>query len=1301
MSRTRFSTMSLSDLIGDAKSIGSFKLMRSNMVELSVVSLFLNLLALALPLTLLQVYDRIIPNASTGTLGMLVLGVLIAILLESLLRLARSYVTGWIGARFEHMSGVAALERLLSGRIEEIEKQGAGAQLERLNALSQIRDFYSGQAMLTLLDLPFVLIYLSLILLLAGWVVLIPIAMSAIFFMMALRLGERLRAAIKERMTSDDRRLDFVMEVLRGIHTVKSMAMEALMLRRYELLQAANAQNTYNAAYLNAEAMRLSQVFSQLTTVAIVAYGCNLVVDNQLTIGGLAACTMLAGRSLQPLSRLVGVWNRFQTIRIARDKVAGLLNLKREGGIGLPDWPEIKGRITLDKASISYGEGAPDVIHNVSVDIQPGECICVQGSNGSGKSTLATLMLGMIAPKEGRVLIDGQDIRQFDGQSLKHQVAYLPQRGEVFNGTILENLTMFDPEMTDQALEVASLVGLDEVVSAMRLGYDTPIGEGVSESLPAGVVQRIAIARALARGPKIVLFDEANSSVDSVGDRYIRATIESLKGHCTLVLITHRPTYVKLADRVFELVNGRLGPKGASAPFPVSEPLEQSEAPGSGSASSQQTSADRGMRLAENVLGRFAVPTDFANCLIALLTALNWRGDLKHVAEALPHFAETLDLTGFRNVMANLNYISRPDLMTLGEIDPRLMPCLFVPDDGPAMVVLKPAPDGQLLAFDGEKALIEPSGSSREAKGTAYFFFPASEETEDLLVRQKQIGWFRATTERFRPLLWQIFGLTFFINLMAIASPLFVMSVYDKVVPTGSLSTLAYLLAGILLALVVEHFLSRMRSKAVAYLGGRLDYIFGNAVFQRILSLSASFTERATVGAQVARIKEFESVRDFFNGPMAFVLFELPFVVLFIAVLFMVAGPSVLIVLLAAAVFVVLARVTYPFLQRTSSIAGKAMGKRSEFLTETVGKLRVIKTGGYERAWLERFRTMSGKAAMADFHSNQIQVGVNTAANVITMSAGLSVIAFSVNQVLNNAMSVGGVVAAMILVWRVLAPLQTACVSMPKLERVANSIKQIDNLMNLRPEREIKAVTRPPAKFRGHVVFSRVSFRYTADTDPALVGVSFDVQPGEVIGLIGPNGSGKSTALKLMSGLYQPQAGSIRIDNHDLRQIDPADLRSAIAYVPQSCNVFFGSIAQNLRLASPTALDEELRIAANQARVLEDIMALPDGFNTKLGDSRMEHFSASFMQRLSLARAYLKRAPIMLFDEPVTGLDFTGDRYFMSMVNALRGQSTIFIVTHRPSHLQVADKVLVFQNGYLRLAGAAKDVIKQIPPDLL
>ena len=228
-----------------------------------------------------------------------------------------------------------------------------------------------------------------------------------------------------------------------------------------------------------------------------------------------------------------------------------------------------------------------------------------------------------------------------------------------------------------------------------------------------------------------------------------------------------------------------------------------------------------------------------------------------------------------------------------------------------------------------------------------------------------------------------------------------------------------------------------------------------------------------------------------------------------------------------------------------------------------------------------------------------------------------------------------------------------------------------------------------------------MSLRYSNDTDPALVGVSFEVQPGEVVAITGRNGSGKSTVLKLLLGLYAAQAGSIRIDNTDIRQIDPIELRHAIAYVPQVCNLFFGSVAQNLRLASPTATDADIRWACEQADVWNEIMALPRGIETRVGDSSSDHLPASFVQKLSLTRAYLKRSPLMLFDEPVNGLDFEGDRTFMQAVETLRGQSTIMMVTHRPSHLKIADRILVFDAGYLRLAGPADEVRARIPPDLI
>ena len=250
--------------------------------------------------------------------------------------------------------------------------------------------------------------------------------------------------------------------------------------------------------------------------------------------------------------------------------------------------------------------------------------------------------------------------------------------------------------------------------------------------------------------------------------------------------------------------------------------------------------------------------------------------------------------------------------------------------------------------------------------------------------------------------------------------------------------------------------------------------------------------------------------------------------------------------------------------------------------------------------------------------------------------------------------------------------------------------------MSLTTEREMTAKTKPVTRFDGRVSFSRVSFRYTAEGDPALVGTSFTVEPGEVCVIAGANASGKSTVFKLLIGLYQPQAGSIAIDNHDIRQLDPIELRQAIAYSPQSVDLFHGTIAQNLRLANSVATEEELHWAADKAGVLDTILALPDGFDTRLGDGRSAQMSGSLTQSLSLARAYIKRSPIMLFDEPVTGLDFEGDQQFVRVVEEMRGTSTVFIISHRPGHFKLADKILLFEDGYLRLAGPADEVREQM-----
>ena len=646
--------------------------------------------------------------------------------------------------------------------------------------------------------------------------------------------------------------------------------------------------------------------------------------------------------------------------------------------------------------------------------------------------------------------------------------------------------------------------------------------------------------------------------------------------------------------------------------------------------------------------------------------------------------------------MTSLNYASRPEPLMIGAIDPRLLPCLFIPaDNSPALVVKSVDKDGVIQAFDGVQGVTQPVANPT-LKGDAYFF-----SSLDAAPPPISTSWFRTVIERFRPLFWQAFFVTFLLNVLALSTPLFVMAIYDKVLASGSRPLLVSLGVGAFIAMLADAVLRTVRAKILAFIGGRLDNVMGVNILEHLLALPPGFTERATIGAQIARLKDFESVREFFTGPLATMAMELPFALFYFFVIFLLGGYLVLVPVIGTFCFAVLTWLVLPRVQQIVAGAGRAGAKRQEFLIEILSKVRALKLTAGERTFLNRYRTMSAGAAGGGFKNNMYTVFVSTLGNIIVVGSGMATIAVGVLGVIDGTMTMGGLIAAMMLVWRTLTPLQAVISLIQRVETVRGSIRQIDGLMGLKPERNPKAMVAPLKNLKGKVEFNRVSLRYSNDTDPALVGVAFEILPGEVVAITGRNGSGKSTILKLALGLYVPQAGSVRIDNTDLRQIDPIELRHAVGYVPQTCSLFFGSIEQNLRLAHPTASMTDLRWACEMADVWEEILEQPRGMQTRIGDANTEHMSASFVQKLSLARCYLKRSPIMLFDEPVSGLDFEGDRNFLKAVEYFRGQSTILMVTHRPSHLKIADKIMVFESGYLRLAGPADEVRARIPPDLL
>jgi ATP-binding cassette subfamily C protein LapB len=530
----------------------------SGRADLLVASALINLLSLVLPLALLQVYDRILPTTAENTLALLVIGVLVALFLETLLRMARDTLTGWHGAQMEHRLGCAAVTHLLRAEQSAFERDGAGVHLQRLNAVGALREFYSGHVMILACDLPFALLYLAAVAYLGGPLVAAPVTLMAVFAVAAVLVGGRLRHALGARMQADDRRFNFTIEVLRGVHTIKAMAMESQMLRRYERLQEASAAAQGDAAKLSGSALALGALFTQINLFTVVGLGALLVVNGELTVGGLAACTMLSGRSMEPLRKAVGVWTRFQRVRLARGRLDELFSLAGERETRLPDLPAIRGEIELDNVSFRFPGKDRDVLSDVSLSIAPGDCVAITGGNASGKTTLLHLMLGLQRPTAGRIRIDGQDPGTVEPESIRRQIAYLPQVVTLFDGTIEDNITMFRRELADKAQAVADFLGLDDLVARMPLGYATRVGFGCDETLPRGIRQQIGLARALMDAPNVILFDEANLSLDRRGDGRLLSALARLLDGRTVVLVTHRPSYLALADRVYELRDGTL-----------------------------------------------------------------------------------------------------------------------------------------------------------------------------------------------------------------------------------------------------------------------------------------------------------------------------------------------------------------------------------------------------------------------------------------------------------------------------------------------------------------------------------------------------------------------------------------------------------------------------------------------------------------------------------------------------------------------------------------------------------------------
>jgi ATP-binding cassette subfamily C protein LapB len=522
--------------------------------ELVVSSLLISLLSLALPIAMLHVYDRVLAQSGLATFWALASAVVVALALETALRGLRARLVARVGGAWEARAHASAMQVLSRTPLSRFERSGAGLYLERLASIATVREAYSGAAFQALLDLPFCLLYIAMMAHLSPPLAAIPVLLASLYLAASLIVGRRLRRTVAGLAEGEERRFNMLFDVLSHIHTVKALGLEQQMMRRNERLIIRCASARRALAALSGHGHGAALLLASVGAGLVAGIGAIEVIEGRITVGALGACLLLNGRALQPLSAALTVFTRAEVLRGTAQRLAEITTLP----IAPPQPPLVAqhGEVRIEQALARRDDGST-VLAGLDLVVPPGGIIGITARNGAGKTTLLRLVAGLAAPLHGRVLIDGVDLASVDPDSIPAVVAYLPTQAVLVRGTLLENLTMHRPGLIPQARAVAAELGLDAVAATLPQGYDTPLGEG-GALLPRGAVQLIGIARALAPGPRVVLFDEANVFLDPAGDRAIHTLIARLRGHCTMILVSTRPSTLALAQRRYTLAAGQL-----------------------------------------------------------------------------------------------------------------------------------------------------------------------------------------------------------------------------------------------------------------------------------------------------------------------------------------------------------------------------------------------------------------------------------------------------------------------------------------------------------------------------------------------------------------------------------------------------------------------------------------------------------------------------------------------------------------------------------------------------------------------
>src|SRR6202163_254934 len=545
--------------------LGAIHKYRRLLAEVLVASFFLQLFALVSPLFFQVVIDKVLVHRSMSTLDVLILGLVAVGIFETILGILRTYLFAHTTNRIDVELGARLFRHLLALPVAYFQARRVGDSVARVRELENIRNFLTSSALTLVIDLFFTFVFLGVMFFYSP--LLTYIVLGAFPFYIAISAGATplFRKRLDDKFQRGAENQAFLVESVTGVETLKAMAVEPQMQRRWEEQLAGYVAASFRVLSLGNTASQVVQLVSKLVTAGVLYFGAKLVIAGSLSVGELVAFNILAGRVSAPVLRLAQIWQDLQQARLSVSRLGDILNTTAEPTYtaARARLPAIRGNIKFVHVTFRYRIDGQEVLHDVTFDVPAGQTVGIVGPSGSGKSTFAKLVQRLYVPESGRVLVDGMDLAMADPAWLRRQIGVVLQENVLFNRSVRENIALAEPALPmERVIAAASLAGAHDFILELSDGYDTIIGERGS-TLSGGQRQRIAIARALITDPRILIFDEATSSLDQESEAIIHRNMKQISSGRTVFIVAHRLSAIRHADRVITLEHGRIVEDGS------------------------------------------------------------------------------------------------------------------------------------------------------------------------------------------------------------------------------------------------------------------------------------------------------------------------------------------------------------------------------------------------------------------------------------------------------------------------------------------------------------------------------------------------------------------------------------------------------------------------------------------------------------------------------------------------------------------------------------------------------------------